>query len=74
MSNKVEAKTVVEVIATKKAAATIATSGIGSATYDVGTPKANKGANGGATMPDLIGGVLKARGRLLHCAPHRGGK
>ncbi len=66
LSNKIEAKTMSELVAqSKKAAVTIATSGIGSATHmTLERLKAATGANlthvpyrgGGALMPDLIGG------------------
>jgi tripartite-type tricarboxylate transporter receptor subunit TctC len=66
LSNKIEAQTMSELVAqSKKAAVTIATSGIGSATHmTLERLKAATGANlthvpyrgGGALMPDLIGG------------------
>src|SRR5581483_2122862 len=70
LSNKVEAKTVAELIAlSKKAQINIATSGVGSATHmTLERFKAASGANvvhvpyrsGGALMPDLIAGNIQA--------------
>jgi tripartite-type tricarboxylate transporter receptor subunit TctC len=66
LSNKIQAKTMTDLVAqSKNAAVTIATSGIGSATHmTLERLKAATGANlthvpyrgGGALMPDLIGG------------------
>ncbi len=68
MSNKVEAKTLQDVIAmSKKTPVTVATSGVGSATHmTLERLKAATGANfthvpyrgGGALLPDLIGGSI----------------
>ena len=70
LNNKVEAKTLQELIAaSKKQAVSIATSGVGSATHmTLERFKAATGANvthipyrsGGALMPDLIGGSIQA--------------
>jgi tripartite-type tricarboxylate transporter receptor subunit TctC len=70
LNNKVEAKTVPELIAlSKKQQISIATSGVGSATHmTLERFKALTGANvvhipyrsGGALMPDLIGGSIQA--------------
>jgi tripartite-type tricarboxylate transporter receptor subunit TctC len=70
LTNKVEAKTVADLIAlSKKQPVTIATSGVGSATHmTLERFKAQTGANlthvpyrsGGALMPDLIGGSIQA--------------
>jgi tripartite-type tricarboxylate transporter receptor subunit TctC len=70
LNNKVEAKTLTELIAlSKKAQISIATSGVGSATHmTLERFKAMTGANvvhipyrsGGALMPDLIGGSIQA--------------
>jgi tripartite-type tricarboxylate transporter receptor subunit TctC len=70
LNNKVEARTVAELIAlSKKAQINIATSGVGSATHmTLERFKAASGANvvhvpyrsGGALMPDLIGGSIQA--------------
>ena len=70
LNNKVEAKTLPELIAlSKKEQISIATSGVGSATHmTLERFKAQSGANvvhipyrsGGALMPDLIGGSIQA--------------
>src|SRR4029077_19704119 len=70
LNNKVEAKTVQQLIAlSKKEQISIATSGVGSATHmTLERFKAQTGANvvhipyrsGGALMPDLIGGSIQA--------------
>jgi tripartite-type tricarboxylate transporter receptor subunit TctC len=70
LNNKVEVRTVAELIAlSKKAQINIATSGVGSATHmTLERFKAASGANvvhvpyrsGGALMPDLIGGSIQA--------------
>jgi tripartite-type tricarboxylate transporter receptor subunit TctC len=70
MSNKVEVKTLQDVIAmSKKTPVTVATSGVGSATHmTLERLKAATGANfthvpyrgGGALLPDLIGGSIDA--------------
>jgi len=70
LSNKMEAKTVTDLIAqSKKAQVSIATSGVGSATHmTLERFKAATGADivhvpyrsGGALMPDLIGGNIQA--------------
>jgi len=70
LANKVEAKTLPELIAmSKKEQISIATSGVGSATHmTLERFKAATGANvvhvpyrsGGALMPDLIGGSIQA--------------
>jgi tripartite-type tricarboxylate transporter receptor subunit TctC len=70
MSNKVEAKTLADVIAmSKKSSVTVATSGVGSATHmTLARLNAATGANfthvpyrgGGALLPDLIGGSIDA--------------
>ena len=86
MSNKVEAKTIAEVIAMgKKTPVTVATSGVGSATHmTLERLKAATGANfthvpyrgGGAMMPDLIGGTVNGAMTELSTALslHKGGK
>ena len=70
LNNKVEAKTLADLIAlSKKAQISIATSGVGSATHmTLERFKSASGANvvhvpyrsGGALMPDLIGGSIQA--------------
>jgi tripartite-type tricarboxylate transporter receptor subunit TctC len=70
LGNKVEAKTVAELVAlSKKDQISVATSGVGSATHmTLERFKAQTGANiihvpyrsGGALMPDLIGGSIQA--------------
>ena len=86
LNNKVEAKTLQELIAaSKNQAVSIATSGVGSATHmTLERFKAATGANlthipyrsGGALMPDLIGGSIQAAMTEFSTALplHKGGK
>jgi tripartite-type tricarboxylate transporter receptor subunit TctC len=86
VSNKVEAKTFDDVLAlTKKTPVTVATSGLGSATYmTFERPKTATGGNftrvpcrgGGALMPDVIGGSVNSAMTELSTALalHKGGQ
>ncbi len=86
LGNKVEAKTLPELIAlSKKEQISIATSGVGSATHmTLERFKAQTGANvvhvpyrsGGALMPDLIGGSIQAAMTEFSTAMplHKGGQ
>jgi len=86
VSNKVEAKTFADVLAlSKKAPVTVATSGLGSATYmTFERMKAATGGNfthvpyrgGGALMPDVIGGSVNSAMTELSTALalHKGGQ
>jgi len=86
VSNKVEAKTFAEVLAlSKKTPVTVATSGLGSATYmTFERLKAATGGNfthvpyrgGGALMPDVIGGSVNSAMTELSTALalHKGGQ